>query len=136
VVGGGVRGKGGGIARGTIAQVGATIETFHLFIEKYHQVGGMTIGNIVGEVINGTPNEYPTKKSNGTGVTGKRVDIGRSNILGVCRVCNLGHNPERATHPERLSHTESLKENRQKNSIKKEGRTISLLISVWIYQFA
>ena len=31
MVGGGVRGKGDGITRGTIVQVGATIETFHLF---------------------------------------------------------------------------------------------------------
>ena len=31
MVGGGARGKGDGIARGTIVQVGATIEAFHLF---------------------------------------------------------------------------------------------------------
>ena len=86
MVGGGVRGKGDGIARGTIIQVGATIETFHLFIEGYHQVGGMTIGIIVGEGINGTTNEYPTNKSNGIGATGERADIGRSKILGVSKV--------------------------------------------------
>jgi hypothetical protein len=97
VVGGGVRGKGDGIARGTIIQVGATIETFHLFIEGYHQVGGMTIGIIVGEGINGTINEYPTNKSNGTGATGRRTDIGRSKTLGVSKVCN----PER-DHNSRL----------------------------------
>jgi hypothetical protein len=86
MVGGGVCGKGDGIARGTIIQVGATIETFHLFIEGYHQVGGMTIGSIVGEDINGTTNEYPTNKSNRTGATGKRAAIGRSKILGVSKV--------------------------------------------------
>jgi hypothetical protein len=85
-VGGGVRGKGDGIARGAIVQVGATIEAFHLFIEGYHQVGGMTTGSIVGEGINGTTSEYPTNKSSGTGGAGKRADIGRSKILGVSKV--------------------------------------------------
>jgi hypothetical protein len=56
-VGGGVCGKGDGIARGITVQVGAIIETFHLFIEGYHQVGEMTIGSIVGKGIHGTTNE-------------------------------------------------------------------------------
>jgi hypothetical protein len=86
MVGGGVRGKGDGIARGTIVQVGSTIETFHLFMPGYHQVGGMTIGSIVGEGINGTTSEYLTNNFNGTGATGKRADIGRSKILGVSKV--------------------------------------------------
>jgi hypothetical protein len=85
-VGGGVRGKGDGIDRGTTVQVGATIETFHLFIEGYHQVGGMTIGIIVGEDIHGTTSGYPTNNFNGTGATGKRADIGRSKMLGVSKV--------------------------------------------------
>jgi hypothetical protein len=88
MVGGGVRGKGVGIVHGTTTRVGSTIKAYHLFIEGYHQVGGMTIGSIVGEGINGTTNEYPTNKSKGTGATGKRADIGRSKILGVSRVCN------------------------------------------------
>jgi hypothetical protein len=86
MVGGGVRGKGDGIARVTIVQVGATIETFHLFIEGYPQDGGMTTGIIVGEDINGTTSEYLTNNFNGTGATGKRAGIGRSKILGVSRV--------------------------------------------------
>jgi hypothetical protein len=86
VVGGGVCGKGDGTARGTIVQVGATMETFHLFIKGYHQVGGMTIGNIVGEGINGTTSEYHTNKSNRTGATGKRADIGRSKTHGVSKI--------------------------------------------------
>jgi hypothetical protein len=85
LVGGGVRGKAGGIARGTIVQVGATIETFHLFIEGYPQVGGMTTGSIVGKGIHGTTNEYRTNKSSRTGATGKRAGIGRSKILGVSK---------------------------------------------------
>jgi hypothetical protein len=52
----------------------------------YSQVGGMTIRSIVGEGINGTTNEYPTSKSNGTGGAGKRISIGRSKILGVFKV--------------------------------------------------
>ncbi|MGZ6192634.1 MAG: hypothetical protein ACXWME_08075 [Syntrophales bacterium] len=65
--------------------VGATIETFHLFIDGYHQVGEMTTGSIVGEAINGTINEYPTNRSNRTGAAGKRADIGRSKILGASK---------------------------------------------------
>jgi hypothetical protein len=45
----------------------------------------MTTGIIVGEDIHGTTNEYPTNKSNRTGATGKRADIGRSKILGVSK---------------------------------------------------
>jgi hypothetical protein len=69
-----------------MTQVGATIKTFHLFTVGYHQVGGMTIGSIVGEGINGTTNEYPINKSNKTGATGKIADIGKSKILGASRV--------------------------------------------------
>jgi len=85
MAGGGVLGKGDGIAHKTIIQVGATINRFHLFIEGYHQAGGMTTESIVGKDINGTTKEYPTNKSNGTGTTGKRANIGRSKIPGVSR---------------------------------------------------
>jgi hypothetical protein len=86
MVGGGVHGKGAGIAPGIMIQVGAIIETFHLFIREYHQVGGVTIGSVVGEGINGTTNEYPNNKSKRTGATGKGADIGRCKILGVYKV--------------------------------------------------
>jgi hypothetical protein len=85
-VGGGVCGKADGTARVTIMQVGATIETLHLFIEGYQQVGGTTIGRIVGKGNNGTINEYPSNRSNRTGTTGKRANIGRSKIPGVSKV--------------------------------------------------
>ena len=85
-VGGGVRGKGDGIARGSMIQVGPTIEVFLLFTEGFHPVGGMTIGSVAGKGMNGTTNGYPTKKSNGTGAAGKRTDIGRSKILGVSKI--------------------------------------------------
>jgi hypothetical protein len=86
MVGGGVRGKGAGINRGTIAQVGSTIKGSHPFIQEYRQVGGMTTGITVGEVINGTTSEYLTRNFNGTGAPGKGADIGRSNKPGVFRV--------------------------------------------------
>jgi hypothetical protein len=84
--GGGVRGKGDGIVRRTIIQIGATIEASLLFMEGYPQVGGMTTGSIVGEGISGTINEFLMRKFNRTGGVGKRISIGRSNILGVSRV--------------------------------------------------
>jgi hypothetical protein len=86
MAGGGVRGKGAGIAHGTIMQVGPIIKTFHLFIERYRQAGGMITGIIAGKGINGTTSEYPTSKYKPTGAPGKRTGIGRSKILGVSRV--------------------------------------------------
>jgi hypothetical protein len=86
VAGGGVRGKGVGIARKTIVRVGSIIKTFPLFIERYPQAGGMTTGSIVGEGGNGTTNEYPSNKFTKTGTTGKRIDIGRGKIHGASRV--------------------------------------------------
>jgi hypothetical protein len=61
MVGGGVRGKDAGIAHGTIAQVGATIMVFHLFMEEYLRGGEMTIETIVGMVEHGTTNDYLTQ---------------------------------------------------------------------------
>jgi hypothetical protein len=115
-VGGGVRGKGDGIARGTMIQVGATIEEFHLFTEQYHRVGGMTIGSVVGKDMNGTTNEYPMNKSNGTGATGKRTGIGKSKIHGVSRIWSperdhnsrldrSNHNLRQNRNPERSNHS-------------------------------
>jgi hypothetical protein len=85
MVGGGVRGKGAGIARGTIIQVGSTIEPFLLFIAGYHPVGEMTIEIVVGEGMNGITSEYPINKFNGIGALGKSADIGRSKIPGVSK---------------------------------------------------
>jgi len=83
VVGGTVRGKDVGIARGIIIQVGATIDTFRLFIETYHPVGDRIIGSVTGKGINGTTKKYPTDESKATGETGKKTNIGRSNKLGA-----------------------------------------------------
>ena len=86
MVGGGVRGKGAGIAHGTMTQVGPTIKGSHLFMEGYRQGGGMTTGIIGGKDIHGTTSEYLTNKFNETGATGNRTGIGRNKILGVSKV--------------------------------------------------
>ena len=84
--GGGVHGKGDGTARNIIIQVGATMKELHLFIEVYPHIGGMIIGNVVGEIINGTTSEYLSNKFNKTGKAGKGTDIGRSKTHGASRV--------------------------------------------------
>jgi hypothetical protein len=85
MVGGGVRGKGAGIAHRTTIQVGSTIKGSHLFMEGYRRVGEMTIGIIVGKDIHGTTSVYLTNNFNGTGATGKRAGIGRNKIPGVSK---------------------------------------------------
>ena len=94
VVGGGVRGKGVGIALGIIIQVGVTINTLHLFIVKCLHIGGMTIGGINGKGINGTTNEYLTIKFNGTGTNGNMTNIGRSKTLGASEICGANRTPK------------------------------------------
>ena len=94
VVGGGARGKGVGIALGIIIQVGVTIKTFLLFIEKYRHIGGMTIVGINGKGINGTTNEYLTIKFNGTGTNGNMTNIGRSKTLGASEICGANRTPK------------------------------------------
>jgi hypothetical protein len=86
MVGGGVHGEGAGIAHGTIAQAGFTMEASHLFMDGYLQVGGMTTGIIIGEDINGTTNESLSTNFNGTGEVGKRAGTGKSKRPGVSKV--------------------------------------------------
>ncbi len=83
MVRGGVRGEGAGIAHGTIPQSVCTIKAFPLFLEGYHQVGGITTGIFVGKDVSGTTNGYLTENLNGTGAFGKGVCIGRSKNLGL-----------------------------------------------------
>ena len=84
--GGGVLGKGAGIAHGTIIPAGSIIEGFHRFIQEYQEVGGTTTGSIVGGDINGTTSAYLTNKSNKTGEPGKSAGTGKSKIPGVSKV--------------------------------------------------
>jgi hypothetical protein len=86
MAGGGVHGKGAGIAHGTITQVGSTIEVSHHFIGMYRRVGGMTTELIVGEDSNGTTSVYLTNSFNGTGEPGKGAGIGRRSNRGVSRI--------------------------------------------------
>ena len=86
MVGGGICGKGAGIAHGTIVQVGFTNEAFHLFMYGYPRVGGLITGNIVGEGMNGTISKYLISSFSTTGEAGKRAGIGKSNKLGVSKV--------------------------------------------------
>jgi hypothetical protein len=94
VVGGGVRGKGVGIALGIMIQAGVTINTLHLFMVKCLHIGGMTIGGINGKGINGTTNEYLTIKFNGTGTNGNMTNIGRSKTLGTSKICGANRTPK------------------------------------------
>ena len=81
--GGGVHGRGDGIARGTIDQVGTITRKFPLFIGRCHRAGGIHIGKAVGERIDGSSKGYHTRRFNKTGTPGKRTDIGRNIITGV-----------------------------------------------------
>ena len=85
MVGGGVRGKGAGIAHGAITQVGSTIKGSHPFMEGYRRVGGTTTGNVAGEDIHGTISGFLNSNFNGTGAPGKRAIIGRSSKPGVSK---------------------------------------------------
>ena len=86
MVGGGALGETAGIDLNTIAQVGSIIIACRPFMGGYLQVGGMTIGIVNGEGISGIANKYPTKNFKGTGEIGKKIDIGKSNLIGVSKV--------------------------------------------------
>jgi len=58
MAGGGVRGKGGGIAHGTIAQAGHTIMLFHLSMEGCLRDGETITGRTAGRAGNGVTKEY------------------------------------------------------------------------------
>jgi hypothetical protein len=114
MVGGGVRGKDIGIAHTTTTQVGNTIKAFHPFIEGYLHTGGRITGITVGEGIAGTTNEYITNKLSKTGEVGNRVGIGRSNKLGVSKVCKPERN--RSSNRENMDNTKGVKHsNRSSN---------------------
>jgi len=92
---GGVRGKAAGIVRGTITQVGATIEEPQTFIRMYRQAGGIITGIVVGTDSNGTISEYLSASFNGTGEPGKRTSIGNGIIPGVFKGRNISRNLEK-----------------------------------------
>jgi hypothetical protein len=55
----------------------------------------MIIGSIAGKGSHGITNAYLTNKFKRTGIVGKRINIGRSIILGAFRVINPDRNPSR-----------------------------------------
>jgi len=85
MAGGGVHGKGAGIARGTITPVWFTIGAFQPSIQEFPRVGGMTTGITAGRVINGTISEYLKNSFKIIGEAGKEINIGKSRTTGVSR---------------------------------------------------
>jgi hypothetical protein len=66
----------------------------------------MITGIIVGEDSNGTTSEYLSNKFNGTGRAGKRINIGRSKIVGVSKIrTEKDHNNSRS-----MNNRETMKE--------------------------
>jgi hypothetical protein len=92
MVGGGVYGKGVGIAHIIITGVGVFITTFQVFILMLTRVGEDITETIIGTVTGGTMNGFLTNNFNGTGRGGTRIDIGKGKELGASRAINLDHN--------------------------------------------
>jgi hypothetical protein len=93
MVGGGVRGAAIGTVRGSIIQVGSTIETSPPFIGEFLRAGGMTTGCINGKDIHGRIIGFRIINCTSTGEVGKEAGIGRGSSTGVFRVCvpSSGH---------------------------------------------
>jgi len=83
--GGGVRGKVAGIVPGTMTEVGRIIAVSRLFTGIFLHAGGMITGIICGGDRGGNINEYPIEICNGTGIPGKKTDIGKSKTPGEYR---------------------------------------------------
>jgi len=94
---GGVRGKAAGIVRGTITQVGATIEEPQTFIRMYRQAGGIITGIVVGTDSNGIISEYLSNSCSRIGEPGKRTSIGKGIIPGVFKGRNISRNLEKSS---------------------------------------
>jgi hypothetical protein len=127
--GGGVHGKGAGTAHATIAQVGCTIEAFHLSMCGYLQVGGLITGSIVGEGIHGTTNGYPIISFGITGKAGKRAGIGKNKTPGVSRGWNPGNDPERSIDLERANRNPTKRLNRGK--LERPNRDPMRRVNLW-----
>ena len=81
----------------------------------------MTTGIIVGEGNSGTTNEYLSNKLNKTGRAGGKIGIGRSNKLGVSKVCNPEHDHNNTTgrqvhNPERANNSTHSNDSIQSNN--------------------
>ena len=91
MVGGGVHGKGVGIAHVTMTEVGLIIIKFRAFISMYTQNGEGTTETVIGMDTGGTTNGSLTNSFKKTGRAGKIIDIGRGKEPGVSRAINLNH---------------------------------------------
>jgi hypothetical protein len=85
--GGGVPGKGAGIAHITMTEVGLITSVFLFFIETFLGVGETIIGVICGEDIVGTISGYLITNCNTIGKVGKETSIGKNKTTGVSGDC-------------------------------------------------
>jgi len=92
MAGGGVHGKGVGIARIIIIGVGFIITAFQVFIMMWTRGGEDTTENIIGTVTDGTLNGFLTNDVDRTGRGGIIIDIGKGKEPGASRAINRDHN--------------------------------------------
>ena len=92
MVGGGVHGKGVGIARIIIIGVGFIITMFQVFILMWTRGGEDTTENIIGMDTGGTINGFLTNDVDRTGRAGKIIGIGKGEEPGASRAIDLNRN--------------------------------------------
>jgi hypothetical protein len=84
-VGGGVPGKDAGIAPVTMTEAGLITEGYHLFTEMFLPAGEMITEITAGKGNRGSISVYLIRIFNAIGVDGKKTDIGKGKIPGVCK---------------------------------------------------
>jgi len=92
MVGGGVYGKGVGIAHTIMTGAGATIAMSQVFTLMWTQAGEDTTETIIGTGMGGTMNGFLTDNSNRTGRVGIMISTGKSKGPGAFRAINLDRN--------------------------------------------
>jgi hypothetical protein len=85
VAGGGVPGKADGTAHITMTEVGLITEVYHLFTEMFLPAGEMITEITAGKGNRGSISVYLIRIFNAIGVDGKKTDIGKGKIPGVCK---------------------------------------------------
>jgi hypothetical protein len=90
--GGGVCGKGGGIAHSIMTGAGAIMTVFRFSILTSTQGGADTLEPILGRGIDGTISGFPYNDCYKTGRAGTMIDIGNGKGRGVSKAINLDHN--------------------------------------------
>jgi len=92
MAGGGVRGKGAGIARVIITGAGAITTMCRVFILMWTPVGEDITETVTGTGIGGTMNGFLTNDFDRTGRTGKIIAIGKGREVGVSRTIDRDRN--------------------------------------------